>query len=123
MGSDSASHFRPDSVLGPSELCPQNGLKWTDAGWRGLPIRGIVLYEVHVGTFTSEGTFEAIITRLRELKDLGVPAIELKPVAHFRGTMNWGARRVEKGPEFSRPSLGDLLLHFRTVCQAPEINP
>lgn len=73
-------------------------------GWRGLPIREIVFYEVHGGTFIPEGTFEAIVPRLRERKDLGWDRV--MPVSQFPGTMNWAARRVEKGPEFSRPSLG-----------------
>ena len=90
MRPDPASRFQPDGVHGPSELRRQNGFRWTDAGWRGLPIREIVFYEVHVGTFTPEGTFEAMIPRLRELKDLGVTAIELMPVAQFPGTRNWG---------------------------------
>jgi maltooligosyltrehalose trehalohydrolase len=90
MRPDPASRFQPEGVHGPSELRPPDGFKWTDSGWRGLPIRDIVFYELHVGTFTPEGTFDAIIPRLRELKDLGVTAIELMPVAQFPGTRNWG---------------------------------
>lgn len=90
MRPDPASRFQPEGVHGPSELRPKDGFSWTDAGWRGLLLREIVFYEVHVGTFTPEGTFDAIIPRLRELKDLGVTAIELMPVAQFPGMRNWG---------------------------------
>ena len=90
MRPDPASRFQPEGVHGPSEIAPQRGFRWTDGGWRGLPISEIVFYEVHVGTFTPEGTFEAIIPRLRELKDLGISAIELMPVAQFPGKRNWG---------------------------------
>ncbi len=90
MRPDPASRFQPEGVHGPSALHPQDGFRWTDLGWRGLPIREIVFYEVHVGTFTPEGTFDAIIPRLRELKELGVTALELMPVAQFPGTRNWG---------------------------------
>jgi hypothetical protein len=98
-------------------------MRWA-AGWRGLPIREIAFYEAHVRTFTPEGTFEAIITRLREPKDLGVLAIELMPVAQFRGAMNWAGRRVEKRSGILATIVGRHLdLHFRSVCQTPEINP
>ncbi len=90
MRPDPASRFQPEGVHGPSELRPQDGFSWTDLGWRGLPIREIVFYEVHVGTFTPEGTFDAITPRLRELKELGVTALELMPVAQFPGARNWG---------------------------------
>jgi maltooligosyltrehalose trehalohydrolase len=63
---------------------------WRDAGWAGLPLEDLVFYEVHVGTFTAEGTFEALIPHLGGLRELGVTAIELMPVAQFPGTRNWG---------------------------------
>ena len=68
-------------------LCP---FEWSDSAWRGLPLRELIFYEIHVGTFTPEGTFDAIIPRLRNLKDLGVTAIEIMPVAQFPGDRNWG---------------------------------
>jgi maltooligosyltrehalose trehalohydrolase len=86
---DPASSFQPDGVAGPSAVvAPWDG--WTDAGWRGVPLSELVLYELHVGTFTPEGTFDAIVPRLPELRDLGVTAIELMPVAQFPGARNWG---------------------------------
>jgi len=86
---DPASSFQPDGVAGPSAVvAPWDG--WTDAGWRGVPLAELVLYELHVGTFTPEGTFAAIVPRLAELRELGVTAIELMPVAQFPGARNWG---------------------------------
>jgi maltooligosyltrehalose trehalohydrolase len=87
---DPASHFQPQGIYGPSEVVDHGAFIWTDAGWRPLPLEDLVIYELHVGTFTPEGTFEAIIPRLRELKDLGITAIELMPVAQFSGERNWG---------------------------------
>src|SRR6202030_4503217 len=74
---------------GPSQVV-DNQFRWNDSGWNGLPIEKYVLYELHVGTFTPQGTFDAIIPRLPKLKDLGVTAIELMPVAQFPGERNWG---------------------------------
>jgi maltooligosyltrehalose trehalohydrolase len=63
---------------------------WTDAGWRGMPLRDMVIYEIHTGSFTPDGTFDAVIPRLAALRDLGVTALELMPVASFPGNRNWG---------------------------------
>lgn len=64
--------------------------EWTDQQWQGIPLAQMAIYELHVGTFTPEGTFEAVIPRLPELKELGVNAIEIMPVAQFPGERNWG---------------------------------
>ncbi len=88
--SDPASQFQPQSIHGPSEVVDHVGFLWTDAGWEGVPLEDMVIYELHVGTFTPEGTFEAILPRLVELRDLGITAIELMPVAQFPGDRNWG---------------------------------
>ena len=87
---DPASRALPDGVHGPSEVVDTKAFAWTDAGWRGLPLRDMVIYEIHVGTFTPEGTFDAITPRLERLRDLGVTAIEIMPVASFPGSRNWG---------------------------------
>ena len=87
---DPASRAQPDGVHGPSEVVAADEFGWSDRLWRGMPIRDLVFYEIHVGTFTPEGTFDAIIPRLRELRNLGVTAIELMPVAQFPGERNWG---------------------------------
>lgn len=86
---DPASRFQPEGVHGASEVLEPD-FPWEDAGWFGLPLRDYILYEVHVGTATAEGTFEALIPHLHELKDLGVTALELMPVAQFPGARNWG---------------------------------
>jgi maltooligosyltrehalose trehalohydrolase len=85
---DPASRCQPEGVHGPSQVTDQN-FDWHDAGWRGLPLPAYILYELHVGAFTSEGTFDAIIPRLPELKALGVTTIEIMPVAQFPGDRNW----------------------------------
>ncbi len=87
--SDPASRFQPEGVHGPSEIITRH-FRWGDKGWHGIPLRDYVLYELHVGTFTPEGTFDAIIPELAGLKDLGITALELMPIAQFPGDRNWG---------------------------------
>ncbi len=86
---DPASHFQPQGPSGPSEVV-DHSFPWSDAGFRAPPLPEWVVYELHTGTFTAEGTFEAVIPRLAELADLGVTALELMPVAQFPGRRNWG---------------------------------
>jgi maltooligosyltrehalose trehalohydrolase len=86
---DPASAAQPQGVHGPSQVV-DHGFDWSDAAWRGLPLREYVLYELHAGTFTPEGTFDAIIPRIADLKELGITAIEIMPVAQFPGNRNWG---------------------------------
>lgn len=90
MRPDPASRFQPEGVHGPSQVPAREEFNWSDGQWRGLPLGDLVLYEIHVGTFTPEGTFDAIIPRLRSLKKLGVTAVEIMPVAQFPGDRNWG---------------------------------
>jgi maltooligosyltrehalose trehalohydrolase len=88
---DPASRFQPDGVHGPSQLVDPSRFQWTDQNWRGLPLPSFIIYEIHTGTFTPEGTFEAIIPQLPYLRDqVGITAVELMPVAQFPGTRNWG---------------------------------
>ncbi|MDH4231667.1 MAG: malto-oligosyltrehalose trehalohydrolase [Nitrospirota bacterium] len=87
---DPASHFQPEGVHGPSQIVDQNAFAWSDEQWKGIPLSDMIIYEIHVGTFTPEGTFDAVIPRLDELKDLGVNALEIMPVAQFPGERNWG---------------------------------
>ena len=87
---DPASHSQPKDVHGPSEVVDHSKMIWTDAGWAGIPLEEMIIYELHVGTFTPEGTFEAIIPRLEELYQFGVNAIELMPIGQFPGNRNWG---------------------------------
>jgi maltooligosyltrehalose trehalohydrolase len=86
---DPASRFQPQGVHGPSQVMSPI-FPWADQGWLGLPLRDYVLYELHVGAFSPEGTFEGAVSYLDELKDLGVTAVELMPVAQFPGQRNWG---------------------------------
>jgi maltooligosyltrehalose trehalohydrolase len=86
---DPASRFQRDGVHAPSEVCDPE-FPWTDWEWRGRPLRDYVLYELHVGAFTAEGTFDAVVAHLDELAELGVTAIEIMPVAQFAGARNWG---------------------------------
>jgi maltooligosyltrehalose trehalohydrolase len=86
---DPASRYQPHGVHGPSQVIGDR-FKWTDSSWSGPPLNKYVLYELHVGTFSPEGTFDAIIPRIQALKELGVTAIELMPVAQFPGNRNWG---------------------------------
>lgn len=87
--SDPASRWQPDGLHGWSAV-DDPGFAWTDAAWRPRPLHEQVLYELHVGTFTPEGTFDAIIPRLADLADLGVTTIELMPIWQFPGERNWG---------------------------------
>jgi maltooligosyltrehalose trehalohydrolase len=86
---DPVSRFQPHGVHGPSQLL-RSQFEWSDHRWRGLELSRYVIYELHVGTFTPEGTFDAIIPRLATLKDLGITAIELMPVSQFSRDRNWG---------------------------------
>lgn len=87
---DPASRFQPRGVHGPSRVVDRDAFPWEDGEWTGLPLESYILYEIHVGTFTPEGTFDAVIPRLDDLRELGVTAIELMPVAQFPGSRNWG---------------------------------
>jgi maltooligosyltrehalose trehalohydrolase len=86
---DPASRSQPDGVHAASEVVPEE-FDWHDDAWRGMPLDEYVMYELHVGTFTDEGTFDAVIPRLDALRDLGVTAIELLPIGQFPGGRNWG---------------------------------
>jgi maltooligosyltrehalose trehalohydrolase len=87
---DPVSRFQPEGVHGPSVIVDVARFPWTDPGFRGHALADLVFYEMHVGTFTAAGTFEAVIPHLPHLVDLGITAIELMPVAEFPGSRNWG---------------------------------
>jgi maltooligosyltrehalose trehalohydrolase len=87
---DPASLSQPGGVHGPSEIINLDSFQWTDTDWNNLPLQDYIIYELHVGTFTPEGTFEAIEDRLDYLVQLGITAIEIMPVAQFPGQRNWG---------------------------------
>ncbi|MGN6477278.1 MAG: malto-oligosyltrehalose trehalohydrolase [Flavipsychrobacter sp.] len=86
---DPTSFYQPEGVGGPSELV-DHSFEWTDDSWRNIPFGEYIIYELHIGTFTGEGTFEAVIERLDDLVVLGINAIEIMPIAQFPGARNWG---------------------------------
>lgn len=87
---DPASHLQPEGVHGPSQLVDHKSFNWNDDNWAGIPLSQMIIYEIHVGTFTPEGKFISIIPRLNEIRELGINAIEIMPVAQFPGERNWG---------------------------------
>jgi maltooligosyltrehalose trehalohydrolase len=87
---DPASHFQPEGVHGPSQVVRHGAFRWTDRGWNNIPLEEYIIYEIHVGTFTPEGTFDAIKPRIPYFKELGINAVELMPGSQFPGPRNWG---------------------------------
>jgi maltooligosyltrehalose trehalohydrolase len=87
---DPASPFQPDDVSGPSEVIDHAAYRWRASDWRGRPWHEAVILEAHVGTFTKEGTYHAMIAKLDHLVETGITALELMPLADFAGTRNWG---------------------------------
>ncbi len=92
---DPRTPFQPFGINGPSRVIDHGSFEWSDAGWRGVPLPGSVIYECHVGTFSAEGTFAGAITRLPHLADLGVDLLEIMPVAEFSGERGWGYDGVD----------------------------
>ncbi|MET0600483.1 MAG: malto-oligosyltrehalose trehalohydrolase [Baekduia sp.] len=87
---DPHTRLQPSGLRGPSRVVDPGAWTWTDAGWGGVALEQLVVYELHVGTFTERGTFDAVIPHLAELAELGVTAIELMPIADFPGRRGWG---------------------------------
>ena len=87
---DPASRFQPESVHGPSEIVDPSAFRWADVRWAGRPAADRILYELHIGTFSPEGTFAGATSRLEAIRDVGVTVIEIMPVADFAGGRNWG---------------------------------
>ncbi|HTS53911.1 MAG TPA: malto-oligosyltrehalose trehalohydrolase [Burkholderiales bacterium] len=112
---DPASRANPDDVHGPSLVVDPLAFDWQDDDWRGRPWEDTVIYEVHVGTFSAEGTFEGVERRLDYLLDLGVTAIELMPVADFPGRRNWGYDGVLLFAPESRYGTPE---HFKRLVQS-----
>jgi maltooligosyltrehalose trehalohydrolase len=92
---DPASRFQPDGPHGPSQVVDASTFAWTDGGWPGVHLPGQVIYEMHVGTFSREGTWDAAARELPELARLGITVIELMPVADFPGRFGWGYDGVD----------------------------
>lgn len=87
---DPASRYQPEGVHGPSAVIDPNSYIWRDQQWSNIPLEKIVLYEVHIGAFTTEGTYQSAAARLPYLKDLGITAVELMPLSDFAGDRGWG---------------------------------
>ena len=92
---DPASRFQPDGPHGPSEIVDPLGFEWSDGSWQGVSLAGQVIYEMHVGTFTPEGTWEAAERELPELAGLGITVVEVMPLADFEGRFGWGYDGVD----------------------------
>ena len=106
---DPASRYNPDDVHGPSVVTDPKRFTWTDDAWRGRPWEEAVVYELHIGTFTEEGSFNAARERLGALAELGITAIELMPLADFPGRRNWGYDGVlQFAPDASYGTPDDL---------------
>ena len=87
---DPASRFQPDGVHAPSEIFDVADFDWTDAGWQPPALKDNIFYELHVGTYSADGTLDGLHAHLAELADLGITTIELMPLAQFPGSRNWG---------------------------------
>ncbi len=92
---DPVSRSQPQGVHGPSEIIDPEGFSWSDQDWKGIALEEYIIYELHTGTFSSEGTFEGVLQKIPYLKELGITAIELMPVAEFPGCRNWGYDGVD----------------------------
>src|SRR4029453_14072474 len=92
---DPASRFQPDGPHGPSCIVDPTKFRWSDADWPGLKLKGKIFYEMHIGTFTSEGTWRAAAEQLSELARIGITVIEMMPVADFPGEFGWGYDGVD----------------------------
>ncbi|HZP88303.1 MAG TPA: malto-oligosyltrehalose trehalohydrolase [Burkholderiales bacterium] len=109
---DPCSRFQPEGPHGPSMVVDPQRYAWTDAQWPGVRMQGQVIYELHVGTFTPEGTFDAAIAQLAALESLGITVIELLPVAEFPGRWNWGYDGVDLYAPFHGYGDADALKRF-----------
>ena len=92
---DPASRFQPQGPHGPSQLVSGKSFRWTDQNWRGVPRERQVIYELHIGTFTPQGTWAAAAEQLKELANLGITVLEIMPVAEFPGRFGWGYDGVD----------------------------
>lgn len=87
---DPASKSQPHGIYGPSAVVSHHDFSWTDEDWKNIPLKDMIIYELHTGTFTESGTFDGVASRIQYLKELGVNVIELMPIAEFPGNRNWG---------------------------------
>jgi malto-oligosyltrehalose trehalohydrolase len=115
---DPRSLRQPFGITGLSRSYDHSAFRWTDRSWRGGPLHGSVIYELHLGTFTAEGTFDAAIGRLDHLRDLGVQSVELMPVAAFPGKHGWGYDGINLWAVHEPYGGPDGLKRFVDACHA-----
>jgi maltooligosyltrehalose trehalohydrolase len=109
---DPASRFQPEGPHGPSEIVDPSRYRWRDDNWPGVAIEGQVIYELHVGTFTPEGTWTAAARRLADLRDVGITVVELMPIAEFDGDFGWGYDGVDLFAPYHRYGTPDDVRAF-----------
>jgi maltooligosyltrehalose trehalohydrolase len=115
---DPRSPWQPRGVHGPSRLVDHSAFRWADESWQPPPLASAVIYELHVGTFTSAGTFEAVVERLEHLRGLGITHVELMPVAEFPGTRGWGYDGVDLWAPCQRYGGPEGLKRLVDACHA-----
>jgi maltooligosyltrehalose trehalohydrolase len=115
---DPRSRWQPYGVHGSSRVYDHHGYVWSDQRWRGVPLSGAVLYELHVGTFTDEGTLDAAVARLDHLVELGVDAVEVMPLAAFPGRHGWGYDGVHLWAVHEPYGGPDAFKRFVDACHA-----
>jgi maltooligosyltrehalose trehalohydrolase len=115
---DPVSRSQPQGVHGPSEIVDPAKFSWSDGDWTGIALEDYIFYELHTGTFTPEGTFDGIISKLDYLRELGVTAIELMPVAEFPGVRNWGYDGVDLYAPHSAYGGPDGLKRLVNACHS-----
>jgi maltooligosyltrehalose trehalohydrolase len=115
---DPRSKWQPHGVHGLSRIYDQHAFSWSDARWQGPPLTGAVIYEMHIGTFTAEGTFDSAIARLGYLAELGITHVEIMPVASFAGDRGWGYDGVALFAVTENYGGPDALKRFVDSCHA-----
>jgi maltooligosyltrehalose trehalohydrolase len=113
---DPVSRSQPNGVHGPSQIIDPDAFVWSDQDWKGIPLSDYILYELHTGAFTPEGTFAGAISKLQHLKNLGITAVELMPVGEFPGARNWGYDQVDLYAPHSAYGGPDGLKSFVNAC-------
>ncbi|HVT96732.1 MAG TPA: malto-oligosyltrehalose trehalohydrolase, partial [Acidobacteriaceae bacterium] len=115
---DPRSLWQPQGVHGPSRILDPSAFKWTDNGWEAPPLASAIIYELHVGTFTPEGTFHAAQAKLDALLDLGITHVELMPVNSFPGVRGWGYDGVDLFAPHEPYGGPEALSAFVNACHA-----
>ncbi len=115
---DPRSPWQPQGVFGPSRVVDHSAFRWNDAGWQAPPLESALIYELHIGTFTPTGTFDAAIERLAHLVELGVTHVELMPVNEFPGARGWGYDGVDLYAPHSAYGGPDGLKRLVDACHA-----